>query len=135
MKNVLKKYILQLTFVLIITSIIGYAFFKIVLPEYYFPFYPYIIIFYFLLGTVTITTIFNVSKKESKKYLNAFMILRTAKLMTIILFAVTYAIVAPRNTVISFLFAFFIFYLIYSIYETYVSTKLNRDNKNESSQE
>jgi hypothetical protein len=77
----------------------------------------------------------NVAKKENNKYFNAFMMLRTGKLLAIILFAVVYAIVAPKETVISFLFTSFIFYLIYSVYETYVSTKLNRDNKNESSQE
>lgn len=135
MKNDLKKYIFQLTLILVFFQIIGYVFFKLVIPQYYFSFYPYIIIFYFLLGTVTITTMLNVAKKENNKYFNAFMMLRTGKLLAIILFAVVYAIVAPKETVISFLFTSFIFYLIYSVYETYVSTKLNRDNKNESSQE
>ena len=105
---------------------------KIVFPQYYFSLYPYIAVFFFSLGIVTIFSVLNATKKDSRKYFNVFMIIKTVKLLSILTIVVLYAMLIRENT-ISFLFTFFAYYVVYSIFETYVSTKLNKDG-NEISQ-
>ncbi len=126
MSEKLKKYIFQLTFLLVACEIIGYVVFKTAFLQYYFSLYPYVIIFFFILGTATITSMVNATKKESRKYFNVFMILKSVKLFSIIGIVALYALLVKENT-ISFLFTFFAYYVIYSIFETYVSTKLNKE--------
>jgi len=132
MRENLKKYIFRLTFLLIACQIIGYAMLKIVFPQYYFSLYPYIAVFFFSLGIVTIFSVLNATKKDSRKYFNVFMIIKTVKLLSILTIVALYAMLIRENT-ISFLFTFFAYYVVYSIFETYVSTKLNKDG-NEISQ-
>ena len=127
-----KKYIFQLTFLLTACLIVGYAVFKIALSEYYFSLYPYTVVFFFLLGTVTIFSMLNAAKKEGRKYFSVFMIIKMMKLLSILVAVVLYAVLVGENT-ISFLVTFFAYYLIYSIFEAYVSMKLNKD-ENEISQ-
>jgi len=126
MREKLRKYIFLLTFLQIACLIIGYVVFRAVLPQYYFPLYPYIAVFFFSLGTVTIFSILNATKKDSRKYFNIFMIIKTVKLLSIIMVVALYALLVKENT-ISFLFTFFAYYVIYSVFEAYVSTKLNKD--------
>lgn len=134
MRKELRKYIFQLTFLLVFCEIIGYVIFKTALPAYYFSWYPYIMVFFFVLGIITIFSMINATQKESRKYFNTFMLIKTGKLLSIIIAVALYALLIKENT-ISFLFTFFAYYLIYSIFETQVSTKLNRNNKNESLQQ
>jgi len=128
----LRRYIFQLTFLSIACLITGYVVLRAVFPEYYFPLYPYMVVFFFLLGSITIFSIQNVTKKENSRYFNVFMIIKMIKLLSIVTIAGAYALFVRENT-ISFLFTFFAYYLIYSIYEAYVSMKLNKA-KNEITQ-
>jgi len=122
-----------LTFLLTVCLVIGYAVFKTALSEYYFSLYPYIVVFFFLLGGLTIFSMLNAAKKEGRKYFSTFMIIKTIKLLSILVAVMLYAVLVGENT-ISFLLTFFVYYLIYSIFEAYVSMKLNK-NENEISQE
>ena len=121
------KYIFQLTLLIAACLVSGFVALKMV--QYYFSLYPYISLFFFLLGFVTIFSMRNAAKKESRKYFNVFMIIKMIKLFSILAIVALYAIFVRENTV-SFLFTFFAYYLIYSIFEAYVSMKLNKD-KNE----
>ena len=132
MREKLRKYIFQLTFLQVACLIIGYAIFRIAIPQYYFSLYPYVAVFFFSLGTITIFSILNATKKENRKYFNVFMIIKMIKLFSIIIIVALYAMFVRENT-ISFLLTFFTCYLIYSIFEAYVSMKLNKD-ENEISQ-
>ena len=132
MREKFKKQIFRLTFLLIACQIIGYVIFKMVIPQYYFPLYPYIAVFFFSLGTFTIFSMLNATKKDSRKYFNTFMIIKIIKFLSIIIVTALYALLIKEN-VSSFLFTFFAYYVIYTIFEAYVSTKLNK-NENEISQ-
>ena len=124
MREKLRKYIFQLTLLITACIVAGFVTLKIV--QYYFSLYPYISIFFFLLGSVTIFTIQNAVKKESRKYFNVFMIIKIIKLFSIIAIVALYAMFVRENT-ISFLFTFFAYYIVYSIFEAYISMKLNKD--------
>jgi phosphatidylserine synthase len=130
MREKLKKYLFQLTLLMTACLVTGYVVLEI--AQYYFSLYPYISVFFFLLGCATIFSIIKATKKESRKYFNVFMIIKIIKLFSIVLLLALYAMFVRENT-ISFIFTFFAYYLIYSIFEAYVSMKLNKD-ENEISQ-
>ena len=128
MKEKLRKYIFQLGFLQIACLIIGYVIFRMAFPSYYFQLYPYMSVFFFALGTVTIFSILNATNRENRKYFNVFMITRMIKLFSCLVVVLLYA--AFGENVISFLITFLVYFLIYSVFEAYVSTKLNKE-KNE----
>ncbi len=130
MKEIGRKYIFQLTLLMTVCLITGFAILRIV--QCYFFLYPYISVFFFLLGFISIFLMLNATTKENRKYFNAFMIIKMIKLFSIIVVVALYAMFVREN-IISFLFTFFAYYLIYSIFEAYISMKLNK-NENEISQ-
>jgi len=130
MKEKLRKYIFQLTLLMTACLVIGYAVLKYL--QYDFFLYPYISVFFFLLGSITIFSMLNATKKESRKYFNAFMITKTIKLFSIFAIVALYAMLVKEKT-ISFLITFFAYYVVYSIFEAYISMKLNK-KENEISQ-
>jgi hypothetical protein len=130
MKEKLRKYIFQLTLLMTTCLIAGFVILKA--AQCYFFLYPYISVFFFLLGSISIFSMLNATARENRKYFNAFMIVKMVKLFSIIIAVALYALFVKENT-ISFLFTFFAYYLIYSIFEAYISMKLNK-SKNEISQ-
>ena len=130
MREKLRKYIFQLTLLMTACLVAGYVVLETL--QYDFFLYPYISVFFFLLGTVTILSMVNATKKESRKYFNAFMMIKTIKLFSIFSVVALYAMLVKENT-ISFLITFFAYYVVYSIFEAYISMKLNKD-ENEISQ-
>jgi len=130
MKEKLRKYIFQLTILMTACLIAGFVTLKI--AQYYFFLYPYISVFFFLLGSISIFSMLNATKRENRKYFNAFMIIKMIKLFSIIIAVALYAMFVREN-IVSFLLTFFAYYVIYSIFEAYISMKLNKD-ENEISQ-
>jgi len=104
--------------------IAGYVVLEI--AQYYFSLYPYVAVFFLLLGSATIYSIQNAARKGNRKYFNVFMIIKIVKLFSIVFILALYAMFVRENT-ISFIFTFFAYYLIYSIFEAYISMKLNKD--------
>ena len=129
MKERIVKYVSQLGLILCAYGVGGYIFFKTVLPEYYFPLFPCIALFFFILGAVVIVLLAKAAPGENRKYFNTFMLIRGGKLLTIMIVAGLCAMLTGENKT-SFLFAFLAGYLIYSIYEAFISMKLNKE-KNE----
>ena len=129
MNNDIIKYVSQLALLLIAFGVGGYILFKMVFPEYYFSLYPFIAVFFFILGAVIIALLAKAAPQKSRKYFNTFMLTRGGKLLCIIAVAGLYALLIGENT-ISFLCTFFTGYLVYSIFEAFISMKLNK-NKNE----
>ena len=122
MKDEIIKYVSQLAFLLMIYGVGGYVLFKVALPQYYFSLYPFIAVFFFILGAIIIALLAKAAPKESRKYFNTFMLTRGGKLLSIIIVTVLYALLVGENT-ISFMLAFFTGYLVYSIFETFISIR------------
>ena len=126
MKEKLRKYLFQLTILMTACLITGFVTLKV--AQYYFFLYPYISIFFFLMGSFSIFSMLTAAKKENRKYFNAFMIVKMIKLFSIIIAVALYAMFIREN-IVSFLLTFFAYYVVYSIFEAYISMKLNKEGK------
>ncbi|HOI26370.1 MAG: hypothetical protein M0P12_12790 [Paludibacteraceae bacterium] len=133
MKEDVKKSILWLTAIISVTGIAGYVIFRMFLHEYYFSAYPHIMTYYWILGVLTIVSIVNATKKSGQKYFNTFMIMKTVKLLSLIIVCGLYLLLIKEQA-ISFLITFVLFYIIYTIFEAQVSIKLNKKTKDEAAQ-
>jgi predicted neutral ceramidase superfamily lipid hydrolase len=75
----------------------------------------------------------NATKKSGQKYFNTFMIMKTVKLLSLIIVCGLYLLLIKEQA-ISFLITFVLFYIIYTIFEAQVSIKLNKKTKDEAAQ-
>ena len=133
MKEEIRNNVIKLTLLLVASMFGGYFIYKTFFPEHYFSWYPYIIVFYFVLGVVSIVSISKATVKDGNSYYRTFMLLQTLKLMSVSIVGMLYAFLVGEK-VVSFFVSFFLFYVIYLVFETRVSIKLNNKFKNEFTQ-
>lgn len=123
--TIIKKGISQYNTLMILSGIVGMVLFKTLLEDYYFEFYPFLIVFFIIIGSFTISIIAKAYEKDNNTFLNTFMALKVIRLVIMVLFCVIYGLTVKEN-IKSFFVAFTILLVIYQSFETRFSIKLNR---------
>lgn len=105
------------------------ALFQWLLPQYATPALPFIVLFFF---AVTLFTMYIVLRDEDgrdgKKFVSAYMLSRTVKLLSCLLFLLLYMFLKPDDA-IRFAIAFLVIYFLYAIFEIVVLKKENETKK------
>lgn len=100
-------------------------------PQYATPALPFIVLFFFLITLLTMYIVLrNDSGQDGKKFVSSYMLSRTVKLLSCLLFLLLYMFLNPKDA-IRFAIAFLIIYFMYAVFEIVVLKKEN-EQKNTS---
>ena len=124
-EKIISKGIALLCLVMIISQTAGYLLFQRFFAEHYFPQYPFVILFYIIIGSISISVITKATLSDNRTFTNIFMVLKVAKLIILVLFFMVLALM-EREKVTGIACTLVVFYVIYTIFETMFSIKLNR---------
>lgn len=118
------KYVFRLLIFSIIVAI-PTILMPVVLPKYSSPALPFIVLFFFFLTLFTLYIVLrDSSMRESKKFVSGYVVSRTVKFMSCLLFMLIYIIVNKEDRW-NFVFAFLIIYFLYAAFEVFIIKKEN----------
>ena len=97
----------------------------VVLPKYSSPALPFIVLFFFFLTLFTLYIVLRDSAmRDSKKFVSGYVVSRTVKFMSCLLFMLIYIILNKEDRW-NFAFAFLIIYFLYAAFEVFIIKKEN----------
>ena len=118
------KYVYRLLVFSIIMSVLVVAM-TLVFPKYVSPMLPYLIVFFFFITLFTLYIVLrDSSKREARKFVSGYILSRTIKFMSCLLFLLIYFIINKEDRW-NFAFAFLILYFLYSAFEVLIIKKEN----------
>ena len=118
------KYVFRLLIFSIIVAI-PTILMPVVLPKYASPALPFIVLFFFFLTLFTLYIVLrDSSMRESKKFVSGYVVSRTVKFMSCLLFMLIYIIVNKEDRW-NFAFAFLIIYFLYAAFEVFIIKREN----------
>ena len=118
------KYVFRLLIFSIIVAIPTIVM-PVVLPNYSSPALPFIVLFFFFLTLFTLYIVLrDSSMRESKKFVSGYVVSRTVKFMSCLLFMLIYIIINKEDRW-NFAFAFLIIYFLYAAFEVFIIKKEN----------
>lgn len=94
-------------------------------PQYATPALPFIVLFFFVITLFTLYIVLrNDDGSEGKRFVSAYMLSRTIKILSCLLFLILY-IFLNREDAIKFGIAFIVIYFLFAIFEIFVLKKEN----------
>ena len=81
------------------------------------PAIPYLILFFFIIATVTYYLALRAFTQKTSRYANFFMISVFAKLLLYVFVIIIYAFINTGD-IVNFIIHFFVFYLLFTVFET-----------------
>ena len=99
--------------------------FQWLFPQYATPALPFIVLFFFVITLLTLYIVLrNNEGQEGKRFVSAYMLSRTVKILSCLLFLVLYIFLNQKDAV-KFAIAFMVIYFLYAIFEVVVLKKEN----------
>lgn len=99
--------------------------FQWLFPQYATPTLPFIVLFFFVITLLTLYIVLrNNDGREGKRFVSAYMLSRTVKILSCLLFLVLYMFLNQKDAV-KFAIAFMVIYFLYAIFEIVVLKKEN----------
>ena len=99
--------------------------FQWMLPKYASPALPFIVLFFFVITLLTLYIVLrNNDGQEGKRFVSAYMLSRTVKILSCLLFLILYIFLNQKDAV-KFAIAFMVIYFLYAIFEVVVLKKEN----------
>ena len=130
MRNLSNKLTSLFALVMIALGWLGWGVLKKMLPMETFIWYPYIPVFFCLLGIFSIVALANSYKLEKKKLVNVYMALKLLKMLTAMIYLLVFYFVV-RKDIRVFGIVFASFYAIYIGLETFVFYSIEKQIKKE----
>ena len=94
-------------------------------PQYATPALPFIVLFFFVITLLTLYIVLrNNDGQEGKRFVSAYMLSRTVKTLSCLLFLFLYMFLNQKDA-IKFAIAFMVIYFLYAIFEVVVLKKEN----------
>jgi L-asparagine transporter-like permease len=94
-------------------------------PQWATPALPFIVLFFFLLTLFTMFVVLRDKEgKDGKKFVSSYMLSRTVKFLSCILFLFLYIFLNQKDA-IRFAIAFLVIYFLYAIFEVFLLKKEN----------
>ena len=99
--------------------------FQWLFPQYATPALPFIVLFFFVITLLTLYIVLrNDDGREGKRFVSAYMLSRTVKILSCLLFLFLYMFL-NQNDAVKFAIAFMVIYFLYAIFEVVVLKKEN----------
>ncbi len=129
MKRLKKLFDWELTLWFGSVGILFGLFLYYVTPDYYFPEYPTIPVFYYVLGLFTVNTLEHSKPSSEISIVNRYMLMRGLKMVLTLLF-VGCSLFFMKQKRMCFLLTVMVYYFIYLIMETYFFYRYEKRLKN-----
>jgi L-asparagine transporter-like permease len=99
--------------------------FQWMFPQYATPALPFIVLFFFAITLLTLYIVLrNNDGQEGKRFVSAYMLSRTIKILSCLLFLILY-IFLNKEDAVKFAIAFMVIYFLFAIFEVVVLKKEN----------
>lgn len=124
----MKSFIAKLTALTLVTALVGWLVFSLLLPQYYLPVLPWLLIFFYVFTLIIHAYQVKLSKKDFGKFSRSNMLITFVKLIVYSVLAVVY-IALDKENAFPFVICLFILYLVFSVFEVSELSKLSRSQK------
>lgn len=112
----MKSFVIKITAVFSIMFIAGLAIFKFVLPQFYLPVFPWVLLFFAITTLLVHVYQVNLFKKDFARFARSNMVITFLKLAIYSAFAIVYIAIDSQNAKI-FVSVYFIMYLVFTVTE------------------
>jgi hypothetical protein len=113
-----RKFILTLLILTVIILVLGYALFGFLLPQYYFPYFPVIPTFLFIVTIVVHSYMIRASENDPRKFTSKYLGAMGVKMFIYLVFLVVFLFLDTRRAV-PFLLSFLVTYATFTIFEVF----------------
>jgi hypothetical protein len=117
---------IQLTLVYFAIALVGILIFEFLIPEEYFPFYPFIGLFYWIIGMAMNYLLDRTRLESPKRLLNIFLMARMIKFLLTIVFLFVGTYIVGEDAKMAFAISLMCNYFIYTGLEMYVYYAYNK---------
>ena len=124
----MKQYLLKMLSLAVFLVITGWVVFTFVLPQYYLPVFPFVLLFFVLFSVAIHTWQTHLSKSTMGKFTRSNMILTFLKLLFYSAFVIIY-IATDRENAKIFTIVFMIHYLVFTTFEVILLTSSTSSKK------
>ena len=121
--NKFSKLISALFVITIILFAIAAAFFKTILEPYYIPVFPYMLLFFFIVNSITLYFKFNALNVRPESFPRKLMAINGLRIFVYILFMGIYLFFSIETST-PFLIGFLVCYFVYFAFDLAISNKL-----------
>ena len=111
-----RKFLFRLLMFTLIITCLGYGFFNFVLPESYFPFFPVLPIFLFIVTVAVHLYLVRASKGDKRKFVSKYLGAMGLKILIYLAFIMIFLAVDTGST-ISFILSFLLMYAAFTVFE------------------
>lgn len=123
--KLIQEGIKKLGFVMIACNMIGIFIYKAFFGQYYFSFYPCLVLIMFAISSISISTTAKAIERDNSTFVNITMVTSVIKMLLLVITFLLYAWLVRENLVSCFV-SFVILYVIFTAFETVFRAKLNR---------
>lgn len=131
MEILIKRFALTFTIFTLFLALVSLLLYEEAFPQYYLKVYPFVLLYFYLLGFLGMFLYGWSMKHTPKKTSFHYLALRILKMIVSVLLAFVYCMIDRENVVV-FVLTFAIAYLLYMVFETWfyytLGTKLETKN-------
>jgi hypothetical protein len=131
MEKGLKKTIYGLVIISVSIILIGLVVFKNAFPGKYFSFFPFLILFIFLVNAGFFVLFYRSLNRSSNAFIRTFMISTGAKLILYMILILVYVFASPKTALV-FAITLFASYILFTAYDLWVMLTLLKHKKENS---
>lgn len=124
----MKKYIQNLLILISVVSIIAWLVFSKIIPQYYLPVFPFIILFFALVSALIHAYQARLATKNTGKFTRSIMVITLLKLFIYSAVAILYIAVDKVNAKI-FIVEFMSLYLVFTFFEVFSLLNITSNSK------
>ena len=127
----LKKTLIGLVLLSILLAIGGFLLFRSYLSNYYFAFFPYLILIFLFVNSVVFFIFYRSLNKSNNQFIRGFMLSTIIKLMTYLILVLVYVLSFPKSA-IPFAITLSVLYIVYTAYDLFIMLSLLKRKKEKS---
>ena len=127
----LKKTLIGLVLLSILLAIGGILLFRVYLSNYYFSFFPFLILIFLFVNSVVFFIFYRSLNKSNNQFIRGFMLSTIIKLMTYLILVLVYVLSFPKSA-IPFAITLSVLYIIYTAYDLFIMLSLLKRKKEKS---
>ena len=127
----LKKTLIGLVLLSLLLAAGGIFLFRAYLSNYYFSFFPYLVLIFLIVNSVVFFIFFRSLGKSNNQFIRGFMLSTIIKLMTYLILVLVYVLSFPKSA-IPFAITLSVLYIVYTAYDLFIMLSLLKRKKEKS---
>lgn len=128
MASGLKKFLITLFILSLIIMAAGLSLFRLVFPEWYFPFFPFLILIFLIVNSAFIVFFFRFLQRTHNEFIRGFVISTGIKLLIYLVLILAYVLTSPKSA-IPFSVTVSLLYIAYTAFDLYVMLSMLKRKK------